>query len=106
MEFYLIILLIPLSFEICHENCEFCKELNRMGANIKFNENKINITGVRKLKGNSVKSKDLRGGVALVLAGLYANGTTVVENAEYILRGYEKLDEKLTLLGAKIRLQK
>lgn len=85
---------------------EFCKELNRMGANIKFNENKINITGVRKLKGNSVKSKDLRGGVALVLAGLYANGTTVVENAEYILRGYEKLDEKLTLLGAKIRLQK
>ena len=53
------------------------------------------IKGTRKLYGASVKATDLRGGAALVMAGISAKGTTKVEDIEYILRGYEKFDKKL-----------
>ena len=56
----------------------------------------------RKLTQGVVEATDLRGGAALVLASLTTNGKTKVTNIEYILRGYENLDEKLNLLGAKI----
>lgn len=87
---------------------EFCKELNKMGANIEINEDgtRIEIKISPSIYGNIVKSKDLRGGASLVLEGLIAEGTTVVEDAEYILRGYESLDDKLRKLGANIKLLK
>lgn len=82
----------------------FCNELIKMGANIHINNNHIEITGTNQLHGSIVKSNDLRGGAALVIAGLSAKGTTTVENVEYIARGYEKVKEKLTGLGAEIKL--
>ena len=63
------------------------------------------IKGIRRLSATNVNSTDLRGGAALVLAGLSAKGTTKVENIEYILRGYEKFEEKLQKLGAKIYIK-
>ena len=63
------------------------------------------IIGPTKLKGKKVAASDLRAGASLVLAGLIAEGTTVIENADYILRGYEGIVEKLTKIGAKIRLE-
>lgn len=83
---------------------EFCKELNKMGAEIKIDNHEILINGVRDLKNSVVESTDLRGGAALIIAGLSTKGTTIVKNAEYVLRGYEKLCEKLNSLGADIVL--
>ena len=81
---------------------KYVNELVRMGAKITI-EGKIAIVkGVRKLTGTEVNSTDLRGGAALVLAALGAKGTSKINNIEYILRGYEELDKKLTNLGAKI----
>lgn len=77
-------------------------ELKRMGAKANIEGKTLVIKGVRKLHGAEVQSTDLRGGAALVLAGLVAKGTTKVKNIEYILRGYENLDEKLNSLGADI----
>ncbi len=87
---------------------KYALDLKKMGADINFNdeENSIEIIGENFLRGKVVSSADLRGGAALVLAGLYAKGTTIVENAEYILRGYENLEEKLKKLGAKIKIEK
>lgn len=87
---------------------KYALDLKKMGANITLNEeeNIIKITGKSDLKGETVSSRDLRGGAALVLAGLSANGTTRVENADYILRGYENLEHKLKILGANIKLEK
>ena len=87
---------------------KYALDLKKMGADINFNdeENSIEIIGETFLRGKVVSSADLRGGAALVLAGLYAKGTTIVENAEYILRGYENLEEKLKKLGAKIKIEK
>ena len=59
--------------------------------------------GERKLKGTTVHAKDLRAGAALIIAGLAAEGTTVVKNIHYVERGYERIIEKLTGLGAQIR---
>ena len=80
----------------------FIPELKRMGAKANIEGKTAVITGVKKLSGTTVKSPDLRGGAALVLAGLIAKGKTEVTDIEYILRGYEKLDEKLRSLGANI----
>ena len=77
-------------------------ELKRMGAKANIEGKTLVIKGVRKLHGAEVQSTDLRGGAALVLAGLMAKGTSKVKNIEYILRGYENLDEKLNSLGADI----
>ena len=81
---------------------KYTEELKKMGANIVQKEKTIEILGSSKIEGNVVTSKDLRGGAALVIAGLMAEGETLVEDAKYILRGYESLDEKLRKLGAEI----
>lgn len=61
------------------------------------------VTGVKELSAAHVQASDLRGGMALVIAGLCAAGETEVERVYHIDRGYEKLEEKLTALGADIR---
>ena len=81
---------------------KYIQELNRMGAEIKIEGKTAIIKGVRNLTGASVESTDLRGGAALVLAGLASKGETKVNNISYILRGYENLDVKLKKLGANI----
>ncbi len=81
---------------------KYVDELSRMGASIKVESNTAIIDGVEKLTGAVVSAPDLRGGAALVIAGLMAEGYTVVENVEYIERGYEKLEYKLQQLGAAI----
>ena len=80
----------------------YISELKRMGAKVKVEGKTAVITGVRRLSGTTVRSTDLRGGAALVLAGLVAKGKTTVTDIQYILRGYEKLNEKLVYLGASI----
>ena len=79
-------------------------EIKKMGANVEINSNKGYIFGPTKLRGKTVNSTDLRAGASLVLAALIAEGTTTINNADYILRGYEHITEKLTSLGAKIEL--
>lgn len=81
---------------------KYTNELNKMGAKIITEGRTAVIKGVRKLTKATVESTDLRGGAALVIAALRTNGKTKVTNIEYILRGYENLDEKLNTLGANI----
>ncbi len=81
---------------------KYVDELARMGANIKVEGNAAMIIGVDRFHGAQVASPDLRAGAALVIAGLSAEGITVVDDIGYILRGYEDFDEKLRLLGAAI----
>ena len=81
----------------------YCSELTSMGADIMIKEKTAYVTGVGKLRGNVVSARDLRAGAALVIAGLAAEGTTYVDNINYIERGYERIVEKLTALGAQIR---
>lgn len=78
-------------------------ELIRMGANIDINENIATITPCNRLTGTTVQAEDLRGGAALVIAGLYAEGTTVVEEIHHIQRGYQNIVEDLSQLGASIQ---
>lgn len=78
-------------------------ELNRMGADIKLEGNTAIITGVERLKAAPVMATDLRASASLVIAGLVANGDTVVDRIYHIDRGYECIEEKLQLLGANIR---
>lgn len=77
-------------------------ELVRMGAEIVTEKSVARITGVKELSAAHVQASDLRGGMALVIAGLCAKGETEVERVYHIDRGYEKLEEKLTSLGAQI----
>lgn len=80
---------------------KFVDELTKMGASIKVVEsNTAIITGVERLTGAIVSAPDLRGGAALVMAGLMAEGFTIVENVEYIERGYENFESKMQKLGA------
>ncbi len=79
---------------------KYVDELTRMGASIKVEGNTAIIEGVERLTGASVCAPDLRGGVALVMAGLMAEGYTIVENIEFIERGYEKFEHKMQQLGA------
>ena len=78
-------------------------DLNRMGAHILCTGRTAVVRGVRELYGARVTARDLRGGAALVLAGLKAHGETHVEHAELIDRGYDHLERQLTELGANIR---
>lgn len=80
------------------------KYLNKMGANIEINDRKIYIQGPADLKGSEVVATDLRAGAGLILAGLIAEGTTVVKEVEHVLRGYDSIINKLTTVGAKIEL--
>jgi len=78
-------------------------ELRRMGAQINIEGRAAVIRGVERLSGACVEASDLRAGVALVLAGLVADGQTVLENVYHIDRGYEALEEKLRRLGAQVQ---
>ena len=84
---------------------KYMAELKKMGAKITIEGKTAIIKGVRRLSGAKVVSTDLRGGAALVTAALAAKGKTEVTDVEYILRGYERLDEKLRKLGANISLK-
>lgn len=78
----------------------FASELSRMGANIRVEDHHALIHGVNGFSGAQVVSPDLRGGAALVIAGLIAEGVTEVSAIHHIYRGYERFVEKLTALGA------
>ena len=93
--------------ENVYENrLQVAEELNRMNAGIDlFGGHRALVRGPRRLSGTIVQSPDLRGGAALVLAGLLADGTTIVDGARHVLRGYEDFEEKLTNLGATIAFE-
>lgn len=78
-------------------------ELNRLQANIELQRNIATIRGVNKLSGAEVMATDLRASAALVLAGMIAEGTTTVSRIYHIDRGYDRIEEKLSGIGAKIR---
>ena len=80
----------------------FLDELRKMGANVRTIESSAIITGVNHLVGSRVNATDLRAGAAMVVAGLMAEGVTEIGGVSYILRGYERIDEKLKSLGAHI----
>ena len=84
---------------------KYTQELVRMGAKITIEGRTAIIKGTKRLQGTKVKSTDLRGGAAMVIAGMVAHGITEVEDIHYILRGYEKFEQKLTNLGAKIYMK-
>lgn len=79
-------------------------EMARMGATISTIDDHIIYEAPNKLKGAHVRATDLRAGAALVLAGIIAEGTTTIENIEFILRGYDSIIEKMTGLGVDIKL--
>jgi UDP-N-acetylglucosamine 1-carboxyvinyltransferase len=79
-------------------------ELNRMGANIKIENNKAKIIGTNVLSGAEVMATDLRASVCLVLAGLVARGETIINRVYHLERGYENLVKKLKKCGAKIKI--
>ncbi|MBR6743149.1 MAG: UDP-N-acetylglucosamine 1-carboxyvinyltransferase [Clostridia bacterium] len=81
----------------------YAEQLTFMGADIQVDGKSAVITGVKSLKGASVKANDLRAGAAMIIAGLIADGTTEIEDIEYIDRGYECLVEKFSSLGADIK---
>lgn len=78
-------------------------ELNKMGANIVVKDRTAIISGVPKLYGADVSASDLRAGAALVIAGMKAEGYTTISNVHYIDRGYERIEEKYSSLGADIK---
>lgn len=78
-------------------------ELRRMGADIQQENSRAIIKGVEYLTGAEVKASDLRAGAALVIAALAAKGRSVISNIHHIDRGYEKIEEKLSALGANIK---
>jgi UDP-N-acetylglucosamine 1-carboxyvinyltransferase len=78
-------------------------ELNRMGADIRINGNQVVIRGIARLSGAQVMASDLRASASLVLAGLAADGETEISRIYHLDRGYEKMEEKLMPLGARVR---
>lgn len=83
---------------------KYLEELNRMGANIIFcDPHRAIVQGPTKLRGRVLKTADIRGGAALVMAGLIAEGETVIQNVYQIDRGYEKIEERLRGIGADIK---
>lgn len=89
-------------YENRFQNVEY---LNLMGADIKINGRVIDVKGPSKLIANTVRATDLRAGACLVLAALAAEGKTTITDASHVLRGYEKIVEKLTAVGAKIEIE-
>lgn len=84
---------------------KYVPELRKMGVDIIQEGRSIKITGEKIINATNLKAMDLRGGAALVIAGLQAEGITEISNIEYILRGYENLNKKLEKLGAKIKIE-
>jgi UDP-N-acetylglucosamine 1-carboxyvinyltransferase len=93
--------------ENVYENrLQVAEELNRLDAGIDlFGGHRALVRGPRRLSGTIVQAPDLRGGAALVMAGLVSDGTTVVDSANHILRGYENFEDKLTALGATVAFE-
>ena len=81
---------------------KYVDELARMGANIKVEGNRAVVMGVEKFTGARVSAPDLRAGAALVIAGLAAEGITIIDDIHYVQRGYERFEEKMQGLGAKM----
>lgn len=81
------------------------RELQKMGAQIHVEHNKAIITGIEELYGTQVIATDIRASCALVLAGLVAKGTTIMTGAHHWMRGYEALEKKLRMLGARVEWQ-
>ncbi len=81
----------------------YVDQLTKMGAQIQVDGRVAVITGVEKLKGAPVMATDLRAGAAMIIAGLFAEGVTEIENIEYIDRGYANVVEKLNAVGADIK---
>lgn len=81
----------------------YVPELNRLGANLSVEKNRVTIQGKTKLTGASVMSTDLRASVSLVMAGMIAEGTTEVLRVYHLDRGYEQLEKKLNDVGANVR---
>lgn len=81
---------------------KFLDELGKMGADVRVIESTAIINGVERLVGARVNATDLRAGAAMVIAALMAEGTTEISGVSYILRGYERFDEKLRRLGAQV----
>ncbi len=81
------------------------KYLIEMDADIEYTDKTAIIKGPTKLIGKEVEAVDLRGGMSLVLGGLIGEGQTIVKNADHVLRGYEKIIQKLSKLGAKIKIE-
>lgn len=79
--------------------------LNELGANIEIIGKKIEVKGPSVFKGTEVTATDLRAGACLVLAGLAAEGKTIIKDIDHVLRGYENIIEKLTNVGAKISIE-
>jgi len=88
---------------IYHDRFNHVPELIRLGANIEVNNNSAVVKGVKKLHGAKVMSTDLRASACLVLAGLAAEGVTEVLRIYHLDRGYQRIEEKLKLLGADIK---
>jgi UDP-N-acetylglucosamine 1-carboxyvinyltransferase len=80
----------------------YVEELQRLGAQVRIEGHHVVIDGKERLDGASVRATDVRGGAALVLAGLVADGETVVANATHVDRGYEDLAGTLRSLGADV----
>ncbi|UOB55880.1 UDP-N-acetylglucosamine 1-carboxyvinyltransferase [Burkholderia pyrrocinia] len=79
------------------------QELNRLGANITIDGNTALVTGVEKLSGANVMATDLRASASLVIAGLRADGETIVDRIYHLDRGYDRMEAKLTAVGANVR---
>lgn len=88
--------------KIFEKRFSHCEELKKMGAKIEVIDNKAIIKGNKRLIGKEVNATDLRASASLVLAGLIAEGETIINNSYHLDRGYYRLDEKLNTLGAQI----
>ena len=84
------------------ERFRHCDELNKMGANVEHRTGHSVIHGPTPLKGAQIKATDLRCGASLIIAGLIADGETIINDAYHIYRGYDSIVEKLSSLGADI----
>ncbi|MGN0523442.1 MAG: UDP-N-acetylglucosamine 1-carboxyvinyltransferase [Eubacterium sp.] len=92
-----------LSESVWDNRFQYVGQLLRMGANIQVDGKVAVIEGVEQLAGVKVKATDLRAGAAMIIAGMVADGTTTVENIQYVDRGYEDVVIKLSALGADIK---
>jgi UDP-N-acetylglucosamine 1-carboxyvinyltransferase len=89
---------------IFNNRFQHTRELNKMGAKIELNGDVSIIKGKTPLTGALIRATDLRASAALVLGGLIAKGTTVIENVFQLFRGYENMPQKLNSLGADIKV--
>lgn len=92
-----------LSESVWDNRFQYVGQLLRMGADIQVDGKTAVIEGVSALTGVKVKATDLRAGAAMIIAGLVAQGTTIVEDIQYIDRGYEDVCEKFSMIGADIK---